>query len=157
VLQISSYWREGEEIAVDLFPGRDAAALLTEARAENGRRALTTELGHHLPQRLVAHLGESLDLSGNLADLSDKRIAALAAQLSQWRLKPAASEGYRTAEVTLGGLATGGFDSKTMMSKHLPGLYAVGEALDVTGWLGGYNFQWAWASAMAAARHRAAA
>jgi hypothetical protein len=157
VLQISSYWREGEEIAVDLFPGRDAAALLTEARAENGRRALTTELGHHLPQRLVAHLGESLDLSGNLADLSDKRIAALAAQLSQWRLKPAASEGYRTAEVTLGGLATAGFDSKTMMSKHLPGLYAVGEALDVTGWLGGYNFQWAWASAMAAARHRAAA
>ncbi|WP_418594307.1 NAD(P)/FAD-dependent oxidoreductase [Ponticoccus sp. (in: a-proteobacteria)] len=155
ILQISSYWREGEEIVANLFPGTDLSEVLKSARAAEGRRSLTTELARHLPQRLVAHLGESLDLTGNLADLSDRRIAALTESLTGWRLKPAASEGYRTAEVTLGGIDTDGFDSRTMMSKTLPGLYAIGEALDVTGWLGGYNFQWAWASAMAAARHRA--
>lgn len=156
ILQISSYWREGEEVVANLFPGADLPEILKAARATEGRRALTTELARHLPQRLVAHLGEGLDLTGNLADLSDRRIATLTEALTAWRLKPAASEGYRTAEVTLGGIDTDGFDSRTLMSKTLPGLYAIGEALDVTGWLGGYNFQWAWASGMAAALHRAA-
>lgn len=150
VLQISSYWHEGEEIRVNLLPHKDFPALLRNRRQAEGRRALTTELADHLPARLVGFLGQEIDLKGNLADLSDSRIAALAETLTHWRLKPTGSEGYRTAEVTLGGVSTEGIDSKSLMSKHLPGLYVIGEAVDVTGWLGGYNFQWAWSSGVAA-------
>jgi predicted Rossmann fold flavoprotein len=153
VLQMSSYWREGEEIVVDLLPGTDLAAALRKVRGSAGRTALTTELANHLPQKLVKFLAEGIDLKGNLADLSDKRAEELAASFKEWHLKPSGTEGYRTAEVTLGGVSTRGLDSKTLMSKTLPGLYTIGEAVDVTGWLGGYNFQWAWSSAVAAGRH----
>ena len=151
-LQLSSYWREGEEISVNLFPGMDFAGILRAARQDRGRRSLKTELGAHLPGRLVDVLSRDMDLGGNLADLSDARIASLADALQRWQLKPGGTEGYRTAEVTLGGVDTDGLDSRTMMSKHLPGLYVIGEAVDVTGWLGGYNFQWAWSSGVAAGR-----
>ncbi|SMX43431.1 NAD(P)/FAD-dependent oxidoreductase [Maliponia aquimaris] len=153
ILQISSYWREGEEIVVNLLPDLDLSRHFREMRRSQGRRAVSAELSAHLPTRLVAHLGQELDFKGNIADLSDARIAALSEGLTSWRLKPTGSEGYRTAEVTLGGVCTSGLDSKSLMSNHLPGLYVIGEAVDVTGWLGGYNFQWAWSSGVAAARH----
>ncbi|MBV7378407.1 NAD(P)/FAD-dependent oxidoreductase [Maritimibacter dapengensis] len=151
ILQLSSYWHEGEAIWLDICP----AALLDTLRAQRqtqGRHALTTELARHLPARLVEFLAGEMDLTGNLADQSDARLGDICDTLSAWMLTPAGSEGYRTAEVTAGGVATDGLSSKTMESKHLPGLYIIGEAVDVTGWLGGYNFQWAWASGAAAGR-----
>ncbi|KUF09162.1 NAD(P)/FAD-dependent oxidoreductase [Pseudoponticoccus marisrubri] len=153
ILQISSYWREGEAIEIDLLPGLDLATHLRRARHASGRRAVTTELGQLLPARLVSFLAEVSDLTGNLADLSDVRIASIAQAFKAWSLKPTGSEGYRTAEVTLGGISTSELSSKSMESRKVPGLYMIGEAVDVTGWLGGYNFQWAWSSAMAAAGH----
>ena len=149
VLQASSYWQEGEEIALNLSPETDIAAALKAARAVEGRQALRRHLTRHLPARLVDYLAETLP-AGNLADQSDAAIDALAAQLHDWRLTPQGSEGWRTAEVTLGGIATDNLDAKTMEAKRVPGLYAIGEAVDVTGWLGGYNFQWAWSSGWAA-------
>ncbi len=160
VLQISSYWREGEAIRADLLPGTDAFAALRAARAGGGKRAVTTALAQLLPSRLVDHLAPSLlqgtVAQGPLADQSDARLRALADSLHDWALRPTGTEGYRTAEVTLGGVATAGLDSASMMAKAVPGLFVIGEALDVTGWLGGYNFQWAWASAHAAGRAIAA-
>ena len=153
VLQISSYWREGEQIIVDLLPDTDLIAHLKDKRRGDGRKALTTELSKLLPGRLVSLLAQEMDLAGNLGDLSDKRIDAVAAALTAWALHPTGTEGYRTAEVTLGGISTSRIDSATMMSRDVTGLYFIGEALDVTGWLGGYNFQWAWSSAQAAGRH----
>ena len=150
ILQISSYWQEGEEIAINLAPDLPLYDLLRTQRQAEGRRNLTTELARHLPARLVDHLSPSLGLTGNLADQSDARLKDLAMALGDMRLKPTGSEGYRTAEVTLGGIDTGGLSSKTMMSKTVRGLYFIGEAVDVTGWLGGYNFQWAWSSGWAA-------
>ena len=156
ILQVSSYWREGDEIVIDLLPGTDLDAHLKSVRHARGKRALSTELAEFLPARLVPWLAGAFPLSGNLADLSDRRIAALAGALGGWRLKPTGSEGYRTAEVTLGGVATDTISSKTMMSQRVDGLYFFGEAVDVTGWLGGYNFQWAWSSGVAAGQHIAA-
>jgi predicted flavoprotein YhiN len=109
-------------------------------------------LSEILPKALVQHLAQDIHLSGNLADQSDAALTALTDHLTDWRVTPTSSEGYRTAEVTLGGIATDDLSSKTMESRHLPGLYAIGEAVDVTGWLGGYNFQWAWSSGVAAGR-----
>ncbi|SPF80626.1 NAD(P)/FAD-dependent oxidoreductase [Pseudoprimorskyibacter insulae] len=152
VLQVSSYWREGQTVSFDLLPGTDLEAHLRGLRTQQGKRSLTTELANLLPARLVEHLAPQIDFNGNLGDLSDKRIAALAEALRDWQVLPQGTEGYRTAEVTLGGVATDAVSSKTMMSAHQPGLYFIGEALDVTGWLGGYNFQWAWSSAVAAGR-----
>ncbi len=153
ILQASSYWEAGEAITVHLVPDTDLATILRDKRTSDGKKALTTELSRHLPARLVDHLSTQLDLSGRLGDLSDTRIDALTHDLSHWHLIPGGTEGYRTAEVTRGGVATDGISSKSMESQTIPGLYFIGEALDVTGWLGGYNFQWAWSSAMAAARH----
>jgi predicted Rossmann fold flavoprotein len=150
ILQISSYWREGEEIAVDMAPGRDLFAELKAARGHRGRQALQTVLADYLPRRLAQLLAEQHEARGNLADLSDARLKTLAAAVNGWRVKPVGSEGYRTAEVTLGGVDTAGLDSRTLEAKAVPGLYFVGEAVDVTGWLGGYNFQWAWASGWSA-------
>jgi predicted Rossmann fold flavoprotein len=152
MLQASSYWREGEEIAVALAPGTDWSAALRQAKREAPRQAPRTALAQHLPARLADHLSEELKLDGNLAGLSESRIEAISRTLSDWRLKPTGTEGYRTAEVTLGGVDTGGLNSKTMEAKAVPGLFFIGECVDVTGWLGGYNFQWAWSSADAAGR-----
>ncbi|MCM2560680.1 NAD(P)/FAD-dependent oxidoreductase [Lutimaribacter sp. EGI FJ00015] len=157
ILQISSYWREGDEIALNLDPDGTMLDSLRTGRARHGRRNMTTALAQHLPARLVDHLAPVLGVSGNLADQSDARLAQIVGTLSDWRLKPTATEGYRTAEVTLGGVETDGLSSKTMISHTVPGLYFIGEAVDVTGWLGGYNFQWAWSSGWAAGTAIAAA
>ena len=152
VLQASSYWQEKEDIRIDLLPQGDVLSDLKHKRQSAGRRNLTTELAQYLPTRLVEHLTEPLAISGNLADQSDARLAQLVGALKDWSLQPAGTEGYRTAEVTLGGVDTDGLSAKTLQAKAVPGLFFIGEAVDVTGWLGGYNFQWAWSSAMAAAR-----
>jgi hypothetical protein len=146
VLQVSSYWREGEAIEVDFAPGVDLFEALKSARGLNGRQAVVTVLADQLPKRLAQHLAEQAGVVGVLADTSDKTLRALADLARAWRIKPVGSEGYRTAEVTLGGIDTAGLDQRTMAAKAVPGLYFIGEAVDVTGWLGGYNFQWAWAS-----------
>lgn len=146
ILQISSYWREGDEISISMLPGTDVAAMLRDAKRMNGRQAVQTVLGAHLPKKLAQSVAERLGLNGNLADLNDAHLKAVDAAVNQWRIKPAGSEGYRTAEVTLGGVDTRALDQKTMQAKSVPGLYFIGEVVDVTGWLGGYNFQWAWSS-----------
>jgi predicted Rossmann fold flavoprotein len=150
VLQISSYWRPGDEITVNLLPDSDAFELLRSARSEQPRTELHNLLAELLPRRLAAMLCEEAGLDGRLADLSDKKLQAMAGLLNRWRLKPGGSEGYRTAEVTAGGVDTDEISSKTFEANKVPGLYFIGECLDVTGWLGGYNFQWAWASGHAA-------
>ena len=150
VLQISSYWREGDEVSVNLIPGLPLYDLLRSQRQTQGRRALTTELAQHLPTRLVEFLAASRDLTGRLADQSDARLQEIVEALGDWRLIPSGTEGYRTAEVTLGGIDTAALSSTTMECKSVPGLFVIGEAVDVTGWLGGFNFQWAWSSAHAA-------
>jgi predicted Rossmann fold flavoprotein len=152
VLQISSYWKEGDAIEVNLVPEHDLSSTLKAARQTHGKRNVTTALADVLPERLVVHLSADLPLGGNLGDLSDKRIDEISDRLQHWSLTPSGSEGYRTAEVTLGGISTDRIDSKTMMSRDVRGLYMIGEAVDVTGWLGGYNFQWAWSSGVAAGR-----
>lgn len=150
ILQISSYWREGEEIALTLCPDVDFAAVVAAARWENGRQAMQTVLAEHMPKKLAQLLVAELGIDGPLAEQPARRIDALLQRLGDWRLRPPGSEGYRTAEVTLGGVDTAALDSRSMAAKAVPGLYFIGEAVDVTGWLGGYNFQWAWASGHAA-------
>ncbi len=143
ILQISSFWREGQEISVDLLPGTDARVALRTARGLNGRQSLHTYLATLLPRRLAVMLAGQ---EGPLGGLSDERLRMLAAAVNDWRLTPTGTEGYRTSEVTLGGVDTKGLDSKTMQARAVPGLYFIGEVVDVTGWLGGYNFQWAWSA-----------
>ncbi|QCI64337.1 NAD(P)/FAD-dependent oxidoreductase [Phreatobacter stygius] len=150
ILQISSFWREGDEITVAMLPGLNLLDTLRAARASNGRQALQTVLAAHLPKRLAQLLVEEQAIQGNLADLSDKVLARVDAAVNAWRVRPNGSEGYRTAEVTLGGVDTRDLDSRTMEAKAVPGLYFIGEVVDVTGWLGGYNFQWAWSSGWSA-------
>ena len=150
ILQISSYWREGDSIAVDLLPHQNAGELLRAARKATPKVQVQTVLGSFLPKKLAHLLGEELELPGMVGDFSDKKLAAVEAMLKAWTLKPVGSEGYRTAEVTLGGVDTRDLDAKTMAARAVPGLYFIGEVVDVTGWLGGYNFQWAWASGWAA-------
>jgi predicted Rossmann fold flavoprotein len=156
VLQASSYWAEGQDITVNIDPDNSLMEALRSKRQEQGRKNLTTELAKLLPSRLVEHLAITMDISGNLADQSDKRLAEIIDELQNWNMTPSGTEGYRTAEVTLGGVDTDALSSKTMAAKTNPSLYFIGEAVDVTGWLGGYNFQWAWSSGMAAARAIAA-
>lgn len=156
ILQISSYWREGKPISLNLCPQNDLFQALRAQRQVEGRKQLTTIMARHLPGRLVEFLAGRLPLAGNLADQSDEELRAICDHLSDWQLVPSGSEGYRTAEVTVGGVDTDFLSSKTMMSKTVEGLYFVGECVDVTGWLGGFNFQWAWSSGMAAARHLSA-
>ena len=152
VLQASSYWTEGDAITLNIDPDNTLMDALREKRQASGRKNLTTKLSTLLPGRLVDFLSADLDLKGNLADQSDKRLSGICEALQNWQLMPNGTEGYRTAEVTLGGVDTDALSSRTMESKTTPGLYFIGEAVDVTGWLGGYNFQWAWASGMACAR-----
>lgn len=151
ILQISSYWREGDEIRVDMAPGVDALAALKSARASTPRQAVATVLSTLLPKRVAQVIAdEEAAGKGNIADCSDKVLGQVAAAVNAWTFKPVGSEGYRTAEVTLGGVDTDDLDSRTLEAKAVPGLYFVGEVVDVTGWLGGYNFQWAWASGWSA-------
>jgi predicted Rossmann fold flavoprotein len=157
-LQISLYWRPGEAIEIDLAPELDLAATLRSAKA-GSRRRLTNELTTLLPGRLAdTWLREQPELAARpMAEVRDRDLQALAASLHGWRLVPDGSEGYRKAEVTAGGVDTRELNSQTMESQRRPALYFIGEVVDVTGWLGGYNFQWAWASAAACARALAAA
>ena len=150
MLQVSSYWTSGEAIDINLIPSIDLTETLRKARSTDPRKSVTTILARVLPSRLVDHLTAEFDLSGNCAEWSDGRIENLRLALSHWQVKPTGTEGYRTAEVTLGGVDTDGLSSTTMEAKTVDGLYFIGESVDVTGWLGGYNFQWAWASAHAA-------
>jgi predicted Rossmann fold flavoprotein len=146
ILQASSYWREGQAITLDLAPGADVAAELKAEKAAQGRQSPVNVLARRLPRRLAQWIADGQGLKGNLADQPDARLKALGAAVNQWVVKPVGSEGYRTAEVTLGGVDTRALNSRTMMAEAVPGLHFIGEVVDVTGWLGGYNFQWAWAS-----------
>jgi predicted Rossmann fold flavoprotein len=146
ILQISSFWREGDEIAIAMLPSVDVFDMLRNARKTNGRQMLSTCLSEFLPKRLARMITEEHAVAGTLADLSDVMLRRIDESVNFWRVRPSGTEGYRTAEVTLGGVGTEGLDSKTMSVKGVPGLYFIGEVVDVTGWLGGYNFQWAWTS-----------
>lgn len=150
ILQISSYWREGETIAVDLAPETDAAQWIGEARASQGKQSVVVALAELLPRRVAELVAEEAGVSGKLADLDRRGLDRLAGTIGRWQIKPLGTEGYRTAEVTLGGIDTAALNSSDMQVKDVPGLHFIGEAVDVTGWLGGYNFQWAWASGRAA-------
>ena len=153
ILQISSYWREGEAITVAMAPGQDLYARLKAAKEENGKQMVHTALGHLIPRRLAESIAQREGVAGKLAEVGDKTLRRLDAAVNGWTVKPVGSEGYRTAEVTLGGVATDQLDQQTMAATAVPGLYVIGEAADVTGWLGGYNFQWAWSSGWAAGQH----
>jgi len=150
ILQISSYWREGDDVTVEIEPDVDLLEHLKAAKKANGRQSAQTALAEILPKRLAHYLTEREGIAGHMADLSDKVLTRLAKAVQSWKIKPSGSEGYRTAEVTLGGIDTAALDSRTMAAKQVPGLYFIGECVDVTGWLGGYNFQWAWASGFVA-------
>ena len=146
ILQISSYWREGDDITIAMLPSLDVFEMLRDARKTQGRQMLSTCLSNHLPQRLARTIAEELGIAGTLGDLSDATLRKVEGSVNRWRVRPSGSEGYRTAEVTAGGVDTRALDSRTMAVKAVPGLYFIGEVVDVTGWLGGYNFQWAWSS-----------
>jgi predicted Rossmann fold flavoprotein len=153
ILQISSYWREGHDIVVDMAPPIDVLATLKQLRRDRPRQEMATALVDVLPKRLARKIADATAGPERLADFSDKLLAKVAADVKQWRVKPNGTEGYRTAEVTLGGVDTSGLSSKTFEAKSVPGLYFIGEVVDVTGHLGGFNFQWAWSSGYAAGRH----
>jgi len=150
ILQISSYWQHGDDLRLDLLPGIDIEAQLQEWQASRRDAELKTLLGEVLPKRFAQRLCEHWIASKPLRQYNAPELRGIAVLLSSWPLVASGSEGYRTAEVTLGGVDTDGLSSSTMMSRHVPGLYFIGEVVDVTGWLGGYNFQWAWASGHAA-------
>jgi predicted Rossmann fold flavoprotein len=146
ILQISSYWHEGDEVEIAMAPGIDLFDRLRAARSVNGRQSLATVLATILPKRLAQRVADDAGVTGNLADAPDQLLRRVDTAVNHWRIKPQGTEGYRTAEVTLGGVDTHALDSKTMAAKSVRGLYFIGEVVDVTGWLGGYNFQWAWSS-----------
>ena len=146
ILQISSYWREGQEITVSMAPGVDLMAAMKLAKTTRGRQAVATVLADHIPRRLAQMIAEEEGALGNIADLPDKVLTRVDSAVNRWTVKPVGSEGYRTAEVTLGGVDTQALNPGTMQANDVPGLYFIGEVVDVTGWLGGYNFQWAWSS-----------
>jgi predicted Rossmann fold flavoprotein len=150
ILQISSYWREGQAVALDLCPGVDVAAALRQAKQDNGRALLRSHLARLVPEKLARRIEADLGFEAPMGTLSNAALEQVAARMRHWQLVPVGSEGYRTAEVTLGGVDTDALDARTLQAKGVPGLYFVGEVVDVTGWLGGYNFQWAWSSGWAA-------
>lgn len=154
MLQISSYWQKGDDILINLLPDKDAASWLLEEKTQSAKKTLISVISHQLPKRLTEKLAEFHSWpEGKLADLSDKRLSAIAEQLQNWSLTPSGTEGMRTAEVCLGGVDTDALSSKTMQAKSVEGLYFIGETVDVTGHLGGYNFQWAWASGWCAGQY----
>jgi hypothetical protein len=149
ILQVSSYWRHGETVEIDFVPDAESA-WLRQAKRSSPQATLRSALARRLPDRLAETLAERLGLKGELANLKDARLEEAERRLARWTFRPNGTEGYAKAEVTVGGIATAGLSSQTMEARTVPGLYAIGEAVDVTGWLGGYNFQWAWASGWAA-------
>ena len=150
ILQASSYWRDGADIALDMAPDLDAAAFLLDGKRDRPKGEARTILSEILPARLAAALAEIHLPPRPVGEMPDKALTALGTLINGWRLTPAGSEGYAKAEVTVGGIDTSALSSQTMEARDVPGLYAIGEAVDVTGWLGGYNFQWAWSSGYAA-------
>jgi predicted Rossmann fold flavoprotein len=146
ILQISSYWRPGDTIWLDLAPDCETNGFLLERKRSRPKVETKTVLAEILPARLAHALAQACLPPGPMANVPDRTLAAFAARLKGWEVQPTGSEGWPKAEVTLGGIDTRGLSSKTMEAREVPGLYAIGEALDVTGWLGGYNFQWAWSS-----------
>ena len=150
ILQISSYWRHGDTIALDLLPDEEAAAFLIARKQDRPRAEPRSVLSERLPTRLADALAERLGLTGPIANIPDRILAAAGARLNDWSFVPTGSEGFAKAEVTIGGTDTAGLSQKTLEAKKVPGLHFIGEGVDVTGWLGGYNFQWAWASGRAA-------
>jgi len=146
ILQISSYWRRGDTILLDLTPAHDAHAFLLERKQSRPKAEAKTVLAEILPGRLAQALAEACLPPPSMANIPDRTLASFAARLKRWEVRPTDSEGWHKAEVTLGGIDTSDLSSKTMEARNVPGLYAIGEAVDVTGWLGGYNFQWAWSS-----------
>jgi predicted Rossmann fold flavoprotein len=156
ILQVSSYWRHGEAVGITFLPD-DATDWLIAAKRDRPRAHLRTLLRERLPDRLADVLADRLELERELGNCSDRDLRAAQDRLADWRFAPNGTEGYAKAEVTAGGIATSELSSRSMEAAKVPGLYAIGEAVDVTGWLGGYNFQWAWASAYACAEALAAA
>ncbi|MGB0960200.1 MAG: NAD(P)/FAD-dependent oxidoreductase [Halocynthiibacter sp.] len=152
ILQASSYWSPGEDIEIAMLPDLDLRTWLTDQWGQHGRKDITSVLSEILPKKLAHFVASEAKLTGHFADLNKDALNQLAAQIQNWRVRPSGTEGYRTAEVMRGGIATDVLSSKTMEVKTHPGLYFIGEAVDVTGWLGGYNFQWAWSSGWAAAQ-----
>lgn len=153
ILQISSYWKEGEEIVVDLSPGKNVLTFFKERKKDHGKQDIQTVLSNVLPERLARSICVAENMEGRLADLTDARLEVLAGAANNWCVKPSGTEGYRTAEVTLGGVDTADLSSKTMEARNQPGLYFIGEVVDVTGHLGGFNFQWAWSSGYVAGQN----
>jgi predicted Rossmann fold flavoprotein len=152
VLQISSYWNLGQPVEIDLLPGVDVLAELLDKKKYRGKQTLGLVLGGLLPKRLVERIlaQNEVSMESHIADVPNPSLTRVADAVNRWTLVPMGTEGYRTAEVTLGGVDTDGLSSQTFESRFCPGLYFIGECVDVTGWLGGYNFQWAWASGWAA-------
>jgi predicted Rossmann fold flavoprotein len=153
ILQISSYWRAGDDVVVDMAPDVDVLATLKQLRRDHPRQELATALAGLLPKRLAQTVADRIAGPERLADFSDRLLMNAAAAVKAWHVRPNGTEGYRTAEVTLGGVDTTELSSKTFEAKSVPGLYFIGEVVDVTGHLGGFNFQWAWSSGHAAGRH----
>ncbi|MEA2953567.1 MAG: hypothetical protein QOJ96_3087 [Alphaproteobacteria bacterium] len=153
ILQISSYWQEGEDIVIDMAPDTDIFARLKEIRRSQPKQELGTALSDFLPKRLAQKIANTQNGPARMADFSDTLLQSAATAVKQWRVMPSGTEGYRTAEVTLGGVDTAELSSKTFEAKSVPGLYFIGEVIDVTGHLGGFNFQWAWSSGHAAGLH----
>ncbi len=150
ILQISSYWQSGDELVMDLARGKDALAHLKALRDSQPKQTLPVALAALVPKRLAQTIAGETCGDMRLADMSNVQMQAVALRIHDWRITPDGTEGWRTAEVTLGGVDTDNLSSKTMEARNVPGLYVIGEAVDVTGWLGGFNFQWAWSSAWAA-------
>jgi predicted Rossmann fold flavoprotein len=153
ILQISSYWREGEDIVIDLAPDIDALAEFKRLRRDHPRLEMATALAGLVPKRLARAIADAISGPERIANFPDTLLAKVAAAIKQWRVRPNGTEGYRTAEVTLGGVDTSGLSSRTFEARSVPGLYFIGEIVDVTGQLGGFNFQWAWSSGYAAGRY----
>ncbi len=146
ILQISSYWREGDTLLLDLAPTVDVESFLKDRKRTRPKAELKTVMAEILPTRLAHALADAASPKGTMANISDRSLAAIAERLKHWPVMPTESEGWSKAEVTVGGIDTAGLSSRTMEARNVPGLYTIGEAVDVTGWLGGYNFQWAWSS-----------
>ncbi len=153
ILQISSYWNDGKPIEINLAPANDVFAYLKEKKVQEPRMDVHNALSEVLPRRLAIRLCETQNCVGRVSELADKKLEALSNAVNKWTIHPSGTEGYRTAEVTLGGLDTNELSSKTMEVKKHKGLFFIGEAVDVTGWLGGYNFQWAWSSGYVAGKN----